>query len=173
MKSLLEYLILEAKEETEETEETEENQLPSGYKEIDNRGAITAVAKQALAGESIKDAMVAATTADGKKQIREKLQVASTDRKIYGTINSIAKATNDLDELLKLATVKATQSGIEIGISDDWQDLARTKPSSLKLIKFWMKSALIAYGAPYKDNEVSYAFSEQNGPKLLIQLKSK
>jgi len=167
MKSLLEYLILEAKE------ETEENQLPSGYKEIDNRGAITAVAKQALAGESIKDAVVAATTADGKKQIKKKLQVTTTDRTIYGTINSITKATNDLDELLVLAKVKATQSGIEIGISKNWQDLARTGPSSLKLIKFWMKSALIAYGAPYKDNEVSYAFSEQNGPTLLIQLKSK
>lgn len=166
MKSLLEYLILEAKD------DKEKGQLPSGYEEIDNRGSITKVAREAIGG-TIKEAEVAAKTEDGKKQIKIKLDVTGTNSTIYDTITKIALAKNELDALLDHNKMQPIgSSGIEIQLVGDWPALAGAPKSSLKLIKFWMKSALIAYGAPYTKDDVVYAYSKDNGGKLLIQLRS-
>ena len=166
MKSLLEYLILEAKN------DKEKGQLPSGYEEIDNRGAITAMAQAAIGG-TIKAASVAAATSDGKLQIIKQLKATVSKTTIWGVISGVALAENELDALLDHNKMQPIgSSGIEIKLVGDWQALAGAPKSSLKLIKFWMKSALIAYGAPYIQDDVVYAYSKDNGGKLLIQLRS-
>ncbi len=166
MKSLLEYLILEG------NDGKEKGQLPKDYEEIDNRGAITAMAQAAIGG-TIKAASVAAATSDGKLQIIKGLKANVLVNTIWGVISEVALAKNELDALLNQNKMERIgSSGIEIYLVGDWPALAGATKSSKKLIKFWMKSALIAYKAPNKDEEVSYAFSENDGGKLLIQLKS-
>lgn len=173
MKSLLEYLILEKEQSRKEPRENKEvKSLPTGYKKIENSGGVSKLAQDIIGTNTFKKAMLKAASQDGKKDIKAKLDVTSTDLTIFGTISKVAKANNDLSKLFdKKRIEKYDDDGIKIKIVEIISNLAGTQSSSERLIKFWMQSTLMAYGAPWEDSKVIYSILSQGEPSIIIVKK--
>ena len=152
MRTLRDFLLAEAKEDENKDDKNSESsttnkQLPDGFTVVSNRGSLTKEAQEAMGAQNWNSAMDIAATKNPKK-IKDKLgSVSGTG--VYAILKSIMANNNDLDEVFKKEVGKVTQiedSCVLQFKSNDWQTLAKTSSSSQRLVKFWISSALTAYG---------------------------
>jgi len=151
MKSLLEYLILEAEEEKTKNTKPEEKDAPDGFDFIETRGRLSKQAKIAIGGTFKEGMKSAEDSGKVRENIKEKLKAKSVDaQSVRSIIKSIVTADNDLDDIFKKAPVSLNfgDDGIIISFVDgNWKKLAGTVSSSKRLVKFWLQSSLLAYGS--------------------------
>ena len=163
MKSLREYLLAEAKNDNE-------NKTPKDYMKITLQGGLTGHAKQMMGG-SYKEGITAAATEKGRDQILEKLKGSGGDT-IRKIIESVVTTPNDLDSIFVAVDYKRTESisgmdGIAIKLNPtEWPQLAGKKSSSMRLLRFWLESTLIAYG--YQKKGVVFSISEADNIITII-----
>jgi len=154
MRTLREYLIAEAKDDTSKT--------PKDYTKITLQGGLTGHAKEMMGG-SYKEGITAAATDKGRKQILDKLGGSGGDT-IVKIVRSVVETTNDLDDIFISVDEKRTESlsqmdGIALKLNPtEWPKLAGTPSSSQRLLRFWLESTLIAYG--YKKKGVVFSISD-------------
>jgi len=167
---LKEFLLAEAM--INEKDETQ-IKLPDNFEKIERRGSITSVAQEALGDSSLKGARIKAATAEGKKEIIEKLKVSSTDGTILGTMKTVLGAQNDLQKVFIKDSLKTLDDGdgVMFKVTSDWASLGGSSASSKKLMLFWIESTLMTYGAPHSKSDVIYAFSDVGSGQFLIQKK--
>jgi len=167
MRTLRDFLLAEAKEDEKQEDkgknsegETTNKELPDGFVIVSNRGSLTKEAQEAMGAKNWNSAMDIAATKNPKK-IKDKLgSVSGTG--VYAVLKSIMANNNDLDEVFKKEVGKVPQiedSCVLQFKSNDWQTLAKTSSSSQRLVKFWISSALTAYGVD-KVSKKTYAINE-------------
>ena len=157
MKTLREFLIAEAKE-----DKTNEK-IPEGFSIIKSSGGLTGAAKEAMGG-SFKAGLEAASSSKGKQKIIDQLKGTGSDT-IKSIITSVVKTKNDLDEVFieissKSEEIIGDKDGVVIKLNaSEWPTLAGREKSSLRLLKFWLYSTLLAYG--YQKKGVVFAISDK------------
>ena len=165
MKSLRDYLLAEAKA------EDAQNKVPKHHKKITLQGGLTGAAKEIMGG-SYKKGITAAASEDGRKQILEKLK-GSGGSTIKEIIGGVVNAPNDLDSVFVAVDTARTESisgdldGISLKLNPtEWSKLAGTTSSSMRLLRFWLESTLIAYG--YKQKGVVFSINEADNIITII-----
>ena len=171
MRTLRDFLLAEAKEENkgknEEGESTRMN-LPDGFVIVSNRGSLTKEAQEAMGAKNWSSAMDIAATKDPKK-IKDKLGSVSGNT-VHDVLKSIMANENDLDEVFKKKVGKINSiedSCVLQFLSNDWTTLAKTASSSQRLVKFWISSALTAYGVDAAGKR-TYAINEDTDQFLIF-----
>ena len=152
MRTLRDFLLAEAKEE-EQTEKKPKKKPSSGpphdmFKDISNVGSISNAAKEFIGGK-IKDSKAAASTEAGKKQIRDNLGAGDGPGgdDPYKILEWLMKKGTKLNDVFGDKT-QIKSKFIVLPVKGGWENLAGQgkDKSSKKLLKFWISSALVAYG---------------------------
>lgn len=162
MKTLLEYLILEAKE----------PDLPDGFERIKLQGGLSKEAKRILQFSSYKKASIAAASKDGRKAIKDGLEATGSEEKdpiafVKEFFEGSSKLNTYIDEAKERDAKKFggnTDDGVFLSLKSgdgSWMDVGgkgKTK-SSIRVIRFWVESTIIAY-LGRSDLGVGFAYNE-------------
>ena len=149
MKTLLEYLIAEAKEKKE---------LPTGFQLVSLSGGLSKEAKQILQFSSYKKARTAADTAGGRTRIKNGLEWKgegkpdTTDPIKF--VSQFFEGESKLNDFIDQATAKDarqyggnTDDGVFLELKGQWKDVGGKgkSKSSIRVIRFWVESTMMAY----------------------------
>lgn len=174
MRTLRDFLLAEAKE--EEQSKKENKKKPSSgpphdmFKDISNVGSISNAAKEFIGGK-IKDSKAAASTDKGKQKIRDNLGAGdgpATDDP-YKILEWLMKKGTKLNDVFGERT-QIKSKFIVLPVKGGWENLAGQgkDKSSKKLLKFWISSALVAYGIP-KAWDLGYAMNDADNLMMVYK----
>ena len=102
-------------------------------------------------------------------KIKDKLGSVSGNT-VYDVLKSIMANENDLDEVFKkkVGKINSIKDSVVLQfLSNDWTSLAKTSSSSQRLVKFWISSALTAYGVDAAGKR-TYAINEDSDQFLIF-----
>jgi len=165
MKTLRDFLLAEAKEDKKNKNDKTTKpaiEYPEGFKVVDNRGGLTAEAKEAMGAANFTAAMDLAATKNPQKIMDEFGSVNGTSH--YEVLKSVVGNKNKFNQVFqnKVSKLPGVEGGIILYfVSNDWVTLASKAPSSKRLVKFWIQSLLLAYGVK-SPSKLTYVANEDN-----------
>lgn len=157
MRTLRDFLLAEAKGEDKnktgnkgENKEGETSRFdyPEGFQVVSNKGGLTKEAQEAIGAKNFSEAMDIAAVKNPKKIIDE---FGSVNGKTpYDILKGVVGNKNKFDEVFqsKVSRLPNYPDSVVLYFKDNsWTSLAKTESSSSRLVKFWIQSLLLAYGA--------------------------
>lgn len=172
MKTLRDFLLAEAKEDEDKKKNKKSSSGPphSMFKDISNVGSITNAAKEFIGGK-IKDSKAAASTDKGKQKIRDNLGAGDGPGgdDPYKILEWLMKKGTKLNDVFG-DNPKIKSSFIVLPVKGGWENLAGQgkDKSSKKLLKFWISSALVAYGVS-KAWDLGYAMNDADNLMMVYK----
>lgn len=174
MKTLRDFLLAEAKEEDKDKKKSKKPSSGpphSMFKDISNVGSITKQAEEFLGGK-IKDSKAAAASDAGRQQIRKNL-VPKGDPPggddPYKILEWLMGKGTKLNDVFGEKT-QIKDKFIILKLKGGWENLAGQgkDKSSKKLLKFWVSSALVAYGVS-KAWDLGYAMNDADNLMMVYK----
>ena len=174
MKTLRDFLLAEAKEDKdkdkEKSKKTKSGPPHNLFKDISNVGSISNAAKEFIGGK-IKDSKAAASTDEGKKKIRDNLGAGDGPGgdDPYKILQWLMQKGTKLNDVFGEKT-QTKSKFIVLPVKGGWENLAGQgkDKSSKKLLKFWISSALVAYGV---SNAWDLGYAMNDGDNMMMVYK--
>ena len=157
MKTLKDFLLEEAKNDKNEKPGVPQKSYPEGFKVVSNQGGLTKEAQEAMGAANFTAAMDIAAVKNPQK-IFDEFGSVSGKKTPYDILKGIVGNKNKFNEIFEAKVSKLPDYPDSVVLyfkSNDWTSLAKTESSSSRLIKFWIQSLLLAYGAK-KPSSLTY-----------------
>ena len=129
---------------------------PEGFVIVSNQGGLTKEAQEAIGAKNFSEAMDIAAVKNPQKIFDEFGSVSG--KTPYEIMKGIVGNKNKFDDVFqaKVSKLPDIPDSVVLYFKDNsWTSLAKTESSSSRLVKFWIQSLLLAYGAN-KPSKLTY-----------------